>query len=55
MLPPAAEVVARSDFSPFGMLAYTDQPAISIQLHPEFEPAFSARLVKDMRGEDLTP
>ena len=54
VLPPAAEVVAKNDFSPFGMVAYTDQPAISIQLHPEFERAFSTRLVEDRCDADLT-
>lgn len=58
-LPPAAEVVARNAFSPFGFLAYKDQPAISLQLHPEFEADFVAALVENRRGhgvrdEDIT-
>ena len=48
--PPAARVVAASAFTPFGMLAYEDQPAISIQLHPEFEPAFAQALIETRRG-----
>jgi GMP synthase-like glutamine amidotransferase len=49
--PPAAEVVAASDFTPFGALAYRDQPAISIQLHPEFEPAYAKALIEARRGK----
>ena len=49
-LPPAAEVVAGSDFTPYGLLAYTDQPAISLQLHPEFEADFAIALVERRRG-----
>jgi GMP synthase-like glutamine amidotransferase len=49
-LPPGAEVVAGNDFNPNGMLAYDDQPAISMQLHPEFEPAYAAALIEARRG-----
>jgi GMP synthase-like glutamine amidotransferase len=38
-LPPAAEVIGRSDFCPYAMLAYGDK-ALSIQPHPEFSTAF---------------
>lgn len=48
--PPAAQVVANSAFTPFGMLAYDDQPAISIQLHPEFDPAYAKALIEARRG-----
>jgi GMP synthase-like glutamine amidotransferase len=48
--PPGAVVVAGSDFCPVGMLAWTDQPAISIQLHPEFEPAYAKALVDSRRA-----
>lgn len=48
-LPPQAEVLAGSDFSPFGMLAYPGQDAISMQFHPEFEPAFSKALIETRR------
>lgn len=51
--PPGAEVVAASDFTPFGMLAYRDQPAISLQLHPEFEPAYSVALIEGRSGERI--
>jgi GMP synthase-like glutamine amidotransferase len=48
--PPNTTVVARSEFTPYGMLAYDDQPAISIQLHPEFDPAYAKALVEGRRG-----
>ena len=53
-LPPAARVLAASDFTPFGMLAYDDQPAISIQLHPEFDPAYAEALIEARRGSRYT-
>lgn len=49
-LPPGARVVAGSDFTPNGMLVYDDQPAISIQLHPEFDPAYAKALIEGRRG-----
>ncbi|MCG9917261.1 MAG: type 1 glutamine amidotransferase [Phenylobacterium sp.] len=48
--PPGARVLASSAFTPFGMLAYGDQSAISIQLHPEFEPAYAKALIEARRG-----
>jgi GMP synthase-like glutamine amidotransferase len=48
--PPNATVLAGSDFNPIGMLVYEDQSAISIQLHPEFEPDFAAALIEARRG-----
>lgn len=48
--PPGAEVIAASDFTPFGMLAWRDQPAISLQLHPEFQPAYAKALIEARRG-----
>jgi GMP synthase-like glutamine amidotransferase len=44
--PPASRVVAGNDFSRFGMIAYDDQPAISMQCHPEFDPAFGKALIE---------
>ncbi|MDB5447294.1 MAG: glutamine amidotransferase, class [Phenylobacterium sp.] len=52
--PRGAEVVAASGFTPIGALAYRDQPAISIQLHPEFEPAYAVALLEARRGRLLT-
>lgn len=49
--PPAAEVIACNDFAPFGMLAYADQPAISLQLHPEFEADYAIALAEITRGK----
>lgn len=53
-LPRGAEVVAGNDFSPMGALAWRDQPAISIQLHPEFEPAYAMALIEARRGTRYT-
>lgn len=50
-LPPGAEVVAASAFTEFGALAWRDQPAISMQLHPEFEPAYAKALIEARRGK----
>jgi len=44
--PPNTEVVARSDFTEFAGLAWTDRPAISFQFHPEFSPAFARALIE---------
>lgn len=52
-LPDGAAVVAGSDFCPYGMLAWTDQPAISIQLHPEFEPAYAKALIDSRRSKRI--
>lgn len=53
-LPPGASVIAASAFTPFGMLAYADQAAISLQLHPEFEPAYARALIESRRGRRYT-
>ncbi|WP_374572908.1 type 1 glutamine amidotransferase [Phenylobacterium sp.] len=53
-LPPGARVIAASAFTPMGMLAYDDQPAISIQLHPEFQPAYAEALIEARRGTRYT-
>jgi GMP synthase-like glutamine amidotransferase len=44
--PPNTEVVARSDFTPFAALAWTDRPAISFQFHPEFAPDYAKALIE---------
>jgi GMP synthase-like glutamine amidotransferase len=44
--PPASRVLGRNDFSPYGLLAYDDQPAISFQGHPEFDPDFAKALIE---------
>jgi GMP synthase-like glutamine amidotransferase len=47
--PPATRILAASAFSPYGVLAYEDQPALSMQFHPEFEPAFTKALIEGRR------
>lgn len=47
--PPRSRVLAGSVFSPFGVLAYEDQPAISFQPHPEFDPEFAKALIETRR------
>lgn len=42
--PPGARILASSDFTPYAMLDYGD--AISIQPHPEFDPAFAKALIE---------
>jgi len=49
-LPPNAEVWAANDFAPMGALVWRDQPAMSIQLHPEFEPAYAIDLIEHRRA-----
>jgi GMP synthase-like glutamine amidotransferase len=49
--PPSARVVAGSAFTPFGLLAYEDQPAISFQCHPEFTVDYARALAERRRGQ----
>lgn len=49
---PDARVIAASDFTPFAGLAY-DPDAISLQHHPEFDPAYAAALVESRRGDRI--
>lgn len=53
-VPPGAEIVAGSAFTPCGVLAYRDRPAMSMQLHPEFEADYAAALIEIRRGHGLT-
>ncbi len=48
-VPPGAEVILASAFTPMAGLIYRDQPAISIQPHPEFEPAYAKALIESRR------
>lgn len=50
--PPSTRILAASAFSPFGMLAYDDAQAISMQFHPEFEPDYAKALI-ELRRERL--
>lgn len=52
-IPPGADVIAASEFSPTGMLLYRDFPAISLQLHPEFDHEFAAALMESHRRNGL--
>ena len=53
--PPGAVVLAANAFSPFGVIAYSDQPAFSMQFHPEFEPAFAKALIEGRRDRLADP
>lgn len=53
-LPPGAEIFAASEFTPMGALDYGDR-AMSIQLHPEFEPDYAVALIEHRRGAPYTP
>jgi len=50
--PPHTMLVGGSDFCPIGMLSYDDQPAMSVQFHPEFEPAVVDALI-DLIGDEI--
>jgi GMP synthase-like glutamine amidotransferase len=54
-LPAAARVLAGSEFNGFGLIEYRDQPAISFQCHPEFEPDFAKALIELRRERLLEP
>ena len=49
-LPPGARVLAASPFTPYGMLDYGDGASVSLQLHPEFAPAYAEALIEARRG-----
>jgi len=53
--PPNTEVVASSSFTPLAALAWTDRPAISVQFHPEFEPAYAKALIAARRDKMPDP
>jgi GMP synthase-like glutamine amidotransferase len=48
--PPATTILAASAFTPFGMLAWRDQPAISMQFHPEFAHEYARALIEARRA-----
>jgi GMP synthase-like glutamine amidotransferase len=52
---PGAAVLGGSDFCPFGLIAYPDRKALSLQPHPEFDPAYAAALITTRRDGPLTP
>jgi GMP synthase-like glutamine amidotransferase len=51
--PPGAKALARSEFCPYAVLAYAQGPAISFQMHPEFDHDYAAALVE--RRYDRVP
>jgi GMP synthase-like glutamine amidotransferase len=53
--PPGARTWVASDFTPYAGLIYPDDRAISIQPHPEFEPAYAIELIETRRDGPLTP
>jgi GMP synthase-like glutamine amidotransferase len=53
--PPGAQVWAASDFTPFAGLVWPGEGAISMQPHPEFEPAYAKALIETRRDGPLTP
>ena len=53
--PPATCLIGGNDFCPIGILAYQDQPAMSVQFHPEFEPAFASALIDLLEDEAVDP
>jgi len=48
--PPQSRILAGSAFTPFAVLGYEDQPAISFQCHPEFDPGFAVGLIEHRRA-----
>ena len=44
--PPATRVTLANAFTPFAGLTWEDQPAISFQFHPEFDPAYGRALIE---------
>lgn len=51
--PPNTHVLARSSFTQFAGLGWTDRPAISFQFHPEFSPEFAKALIE--KRYDIVP
>lgn len=44
--PPASRLLVGCEYASMAVLAYDDQPAISFQCHPEFEPEFAAAMIE---------
>lgn len=49
-LPSDAQVLAGSEFTPYGVVAYPERRAISVQFHPEFAPEYAHALIDLRRG-----
>lgn len=52
---PEGRVIGGSDFCPNGVIAYEDLRALSLQPHPEFDPAYAAALIETRRDGPLAP
>lgn len=52
-LPPAARRLTEDSLSPNGALLYDGFPALSLQFHPEFTPAYLGALIDSFSGERL--
>jgi GMP synthase-like glutamine amidotransferase len=52
--PPGARVSAASEFTPYGVLTYEADKAMSMQFHPEFAPAYAKALIEARRGTRYT-
>jgi GMP synthase-like glutamine amidotransferase len=48
--PAGAEVFVASEFTPFAGLVWPNDKAISLQPHPEFDPAYAKSLIEHRRG-----
>lgn len=46
-----AKRLGGSDFTPFGMVAYPERRALTIQAHPEFSPDYAKALIALRRGK----
>lgn len=49
-LPADAQVLAGSEFTPYGVVAYPERRAICVQFHPEFAPEYAQALIDLRRG-----
>ena len=54
-LPPGARVLAGSAFTPYGVLNWSDRPALSFQCHPEFAPDYARALTDGHRAGTADP
>jgi GMP synthase-like glutamine amidotransferase len=52
--PPGAKVWAASEFTPFAGLVWPGERAVSMQPHPEFEPAYAMALIETRRDGPLS-
>ncbi len=53
-LPPGARIIARSDFTPFAALEFSQAPIISFQGHPEIEDDFARAMIGIRLNNPLT-